>query len=79
MVPLFRMVFKVCYITSLMYWQQTRFLLQLLTPDFELLGERELLHNVLPKFGTCHLQLITLTFFNAFFIQSEVLSFPGFL
>ena len=49
------------------------------TPKIELLGEKELLHNILPKFGACQLQLINLTFFNAFLIRSEVLNFPGFV
>ena len=50
-------------------------LVQFLTPEFELLGERKLLYNILPKFGACHLQLINLTFFNAFLIPSEVFKF----
>ena len=33
------------------------------TPEFELLGEKELLQNILPKFSPCHLRLINLTFF----------------
>ena len=33
------------------------------------------LHNILPKFGACRLQLINLTFFNAFPIRSEVFEF----
>ena len=55
-----------------MYWQQTRLLPQFFTPELELLGEEELLHNIFPKFGACRLQLINVTFFNAFLIRSEV-------
>ena len=40
---------------------------QFLTPEIELLGEKELLHNILPKFGACRLQLII--------IRSEVFKF----
>ena len=62
-----------------MYWQQAKLLPQFFTPEFELLGEKELLHNILPNFGACSLQLINLTFFNAFFIPSEVYVFQGLL
>ena len=55
-----------------MYWQQTKLLPQFFIPEFELLGKKELLHNIFPKFDACHLQLINLTFFNAFLIQSKV-------
>ena len=58
-----------------MYWQQTKLLPQVFTPEIELLGEKELLHNILPKFGACRLQLINFTFFNAFLIRSEVFKF----
>ena len=58
-----------------MYLQQTRLLPQFFTPEIELLGEKELLHNILPKFGACRLQLINLTFSNAFLIQSEGFKF----
>ena len=58
-----------------MYWQQTKLLPQFFIPEFELLGKKELLHNIFPKFGACHLQLINLTFFNAFLIQSKVFKF----
>ena len=57
-----------------MYRQQTKLLPQFFTPEFELLGEKELLHNILPKFGACRLHLINLTFLNAFLIRSEVFS-----
>ena len=62
-----------------MYWQQTKLLPQFFTPEIELLGEKELLHNILPKFGACLLQLINLTSFNALLIQSEVFKFSGFV
>ena len=58
-----------------MYWQQTKLLPQFFTPEIELLGQKELLHYVLPKFGACRLQLIHFTFFNAFLIRSEVFKF----
>ena len=58
-----------------MYWQQTKLLPQFFTPEIELLGEKELLHNILPKFGACCLQLINFTFFNAFLVRSEVFKF----
>ena len=58
-----------------MYWQQTKLLPQFFTPEIELLSEKELLYNILPKFGACRLQLINLTFFNAFLIRSEVFKF----
>ena len=58
-----------------MYLQQTRLLPQFFTPEIELLGEKELLHNILPKFGACCLQLKKLTFSNAFVIRSEVFKF----
>ena len=57
---------------SLMYWQQTKLLTRFLTPEIELLGEKELLHNILPKFGACRLRLIDLAFFHVFSC------FPGF-
>ena len=79
MVPLFRIflskVFKVCSIPSLMYWKQTRLLPQSFIHEIELLGEKELLHNTLPELGACRLQLINLTFFNAFLIRSEICKF----
>ena len=65
-------VFKVCSIPSLMYWQQARFLPYFFTLEIELLDEIELLYNILPKFGVCRLQLINFNFFNAFHIRSEV-------
>ena len=40
-------VSELCSITSLMYWQQTRLLPQYFTPQFELLGEKELFHDTL--------------------------------
>ena len=46
-----------------MYWQQTKLLPQCFTPEFELLGEKELLQNIPPKFSPCHLRLRNLTFF----------------
>ena len=58
-----------------MYWQQTRFLPQFFTTLIELLVEEELLHNILPTFGACRLQLINLTFFNVFLIRSEFFKF----
>ena len=58
-----------------MYWQETKLLPQFFTPEIELLGEKELLHNILPKSGACRLQLINLVFFNAFLIRSEVFKF----
>ena len=58
-----------------MYWQQTKLLPQFFTPEIELLGEKELLHNSLPKFGACYLQLTNFTFSNAFLIRSEVFKF----
>ena len=58
-----------------MYWQQAELLPQFFTVEIELLGEKELLHNILPKFCACHLQLINGTFFNAFLIRSKVLKF----
>ena len=73
------MVLKVCSIPSLMYLQQRRLLPQFFTPEIELLGGKAPLHNILPKFGACHLQLINLTFSNAFLIRPEVLSSPGFV
>ena len=71
---------KVCSIPSLMYWQQTKLLPQFSTLEFESLDGNEILHNVLPKYVACRLQLINLTFFNAFLIRSEVLNiFQGLL
>ena len=58
---------SMCY-AFLMYWQQARLLKQFFTPEIELLGENELLHNILHEFGACHLQLVNLTFLNAFLI-----------
>ena len=58
-----------------MYWKQAKLLPQFFTPEIELLGEKELLNNILPKFGACRLQLINFTFFNAFLIRSEVFKF----
>ena len=55
-----------------MFWQQAKLLPQFFPPEIELLGEKELLDNILPKFGACRLQLINLTFFNVFLIRSEV-------
>ena len=55
-----------------MYWQQTKLLPHFFTPEIELLGEKELLHNILPKFNACHFQLINLTFLNAFLIYINV-------
>ena len=73
-------VVKVCSIPSLMYWQQTKLLPQFSTLEFESLDGNEILHNVLPKYVACRLQLINLTFFNAFLIRSEVLNiFQGLL
>ena len=73
-------VVKVCSTPSLMYWQQTKLLPQFSTLEFESLDGNEILHNVLPKYVACRLQLINLTFFNAFLIRSEVLNiFQGLL
>ena len=58
-----------------MYWQETKIFLQFFTFEIDLLGDKELLHNILPKFGVCLLQLINLTFFNLFLIRSEVSKF----
>ena len=46
-------VLKACSIPSLMCWQQRKLLPQFFTPKIELLGKKELLHNILPKFGAC--------------------------
>ena len=64
----------VSYVSTpyLMYLQQTKLLPQIFAHEIELLAEKELLHNILPKFGACRLQLINLTFFHAFLIRSEV-------
>ena len=63
-----------------MYWQQTKLLPQFSALEFESLDGNEILHNVLPKYVACRLQLINLTFFNAFLIRSEVLNiFQGLL
>ena len=51
---------KVCSIPSLMYRQKTKILPQCFIPKSELLGEKELLYNILSKFGVCCLQLINL-------------------
>ena len=61
-------VFEVWPIPSLMYWQQAKVLPLFFTPEFELPDEKELLHNILPKFGACRLQLMSSIFFNAFLI-----------
>ena len=45
------------------------------TPGNELLGKEKLFQDILPKFGACHLQLINLSFFNAFLIWSVVFRF----
>ena len=58
-----------------MYWQQAKLLAQFFTPEIELLGEKELLHNILPKFCACRFQLIDLAFFNALLIRSELFEF----
>ena len=58
-----------------MYWKRTNPLPQFFTLKSELLGEKELLGNILPRFGTCRLQLINLTFFIAFLIGSKVFTF----
>ena len=58
-----------------MYWQQIKLLSQFFTLEFELLGEKEVLHNILSKFGVSYFQLINLTFFNAFLIRPEVFKF----
>ena len=83
MVCLFRTflstVLKACSVPSLMYWEQTRLSPLFFTPEIESLGEKELLHNILPKFGACRLQLINLTFSNVFLIPTEVLSSPWFV
>ena len=42
---------------------------------FSRIWVKELLHNILPKFGACRFQLINLTFFNVFQIPSEVFKF----
>ena len=58
-----------------MYWKRKNPLSQFFTLKFELLGGKELLGNILPRFGTYRLQLINLTFFIAFPIGSEVSKF----
>ena len=68
-------VLKVCFISSLMYSQQTKLLSQLFVPDFELLGEKKVLHNIHPKFGACCLQLVNVTFLNVFLIRFKVFKF----
>ena len=68
-------VLKVCFISFLMYLQQTKLLPQLFVPDFELLGEKKVLHNIHPKFGACRLQLVNLTFLKVFLIRSKVFKF----
>ena len=68
-------VLKVCFISFLMYLQQTKLLPQLFVPDFELLGEKKVLHNIHPKFGACRLQLVNLTFLKVFLIWSKVFKF----
>ena len=68
-------VLKVCFISSLMYSQQTKLLSQLFVPDFELLGEKKVLHNIHPKFGACCLQLVNVTFLKVFLIRSKVFTF----
>ena len=68
-------VLELCSIASLMYCQQTKLSPQFLTPQCELLGEKEPFHNILPKFGACRLQLINPTFLNVFLIRSEVFKF----
>ena len=68
-------VLKVCFISSLMYSQQTKLLSQLVVPDFELLGEKKVLHNIHPKFGACCLQLVNVTFLKVFLIRSKVFKF----
>ena len=60
-----------------MYWKRKNPLPQFFTLKFELQGEKELLGNILPRFGTCHLHLINLTFFIAFLIGSEVFKFSS--
>ena len=84
MIPLFRIflstILKASSIPSLMYWQQTKILPQYFTPELELLGEEELLHNILPKFGACRMKLINLTsFLMRLSPDQNFLSFPGFV
>ena len=84
MIPLFRVflstILKVCFIPSLMYWQQTKLLPQHFIPELELLGEKELLHNILPKVGACRMKLINLTsFLMRLSPDPKILSFPGFV
>ena len=64
-----------------MYWQQTKLLPQFFTPEFELLGEKELLHNIFPKYYVCRLQLLNSIILNAicFPFNAKCLSFPGFI
>ena len=62
-------VFKVHSISSLMYWQQGKRFNFFFFSELELLSEKELLHNILPKFCACHLQLIS------FLIRSKVCKF----
>ena len=58
-----------------MYSQQKKLLSQLFVLDFELLGEKKVLHNILPKFCPCRLQLVSMTFLKVFLIRSKVFKF----
>ena len=73
-------ILKVCFIPSLMYWQKTKLLPQYFIPELELLGDKELSHNILPKFGACRMKLINLTsFLMRLSPDPKILSFPGFV
>ena len=78
-------VLKVCSVPSLIYWQQVKFLPQFSTPEFELLAEKEYLHNILPKFDACRLQLLDLLmrllmpFLMRLSFDPKILSFSGFV
>ena len=48
-----------------MYWQRQTFA-TIFYSEFELPSEKEPLHNILPKFGACRLQLINLAFLMRF-------------
>ena len=61
-----------------MYWQQRELLPQFFTSEIELLGEKEVLHNIVFKFGVCRVKIINLTFLMRFSPDLKILSFPGF-
>ena len=49
------------------------------SPEFQLLAEKELLHNILFKSGACHLQLRNLIILMRFSFDPKFLSFPEFV